>query len=86
MGDFRYLYDQMRNGEWSIIYNATPSVDSFFVMGAILLAYLSTETIIAKFNTPINFLSSYALSNGFECNCCVVVTLSLCCEKYGKDN
>ena len=63
----------MRNGEWSILYNATPSVDSFFVIGAILLAYLSTETIIAKFNTPINFLSSYALSNGFECDCCVSI-------------
>ena len=68
MGDFRFLFDQMRNGEWSFLFNATPSVDSFFVIGAILLAYLSTETIVAKFNTPVNFITSYSLSFGFECS------------------
>ena len=48
-------------GSWSPIYNATQSVDSFFVIGAVLLAYLSTDKIIAKFNSVSNFVLGYAL-------------------------
>ena len=48
-------------GSWSPIYNATQSVDSFFVIGAVLLAYLSTDKIIAKFNSISNFVRGYTL-------------------------
>ena len=48
-------------GSWSPIYNATQSVDSFFVIGAVLLAYLSTDKIIAKFNSVSNFVRGYTL-------------------------
>ena len=48
-------------GSWSPIYNATQSVDSFFLIGAVLLAYLSTDKIIAKFNSISNFVQGYIL-------------------------
>ena len=48
-------------GSWSPIYNATQSVDSFFLIGAVLLAYLSTDKIIAKFNSVSNFVRGYTL-------------------------
>ena len=51
----------LMTGTWSPIYNATQSVDSFFVIGAVLLAYLSTDKIIAKFNSVSNFLQGYVL-------------------------
>ena len=48
-------------GSWSPMYNATQSVDSFFLIGAVLLAYLSTDKIIAKFNSVSNFVRGYTL-------------------------
>ena len=58
----------MQNGELSILFNGTLSVDSFFVIGAILLAYLSTDALIKKLpmqgfsvRTLLNFLTTYAI-------------------------
>ena len=42
---------QMKNGEYSAIFGATVSVDSFFCIGGLLLAYLSTDKILKSFNT-----------------------------------
>ena len=42
---------QMKNGEYSPIFNATVSVDTFFCIGGLLLAYLSTDKILKSFNT-----------------------------------
>ena len=42
---------QMKNGEYSPIFSATVSVDSFFCIGGLLLAYLSTDKILKSFNT-----------------------------------
>ena len=42
---------QMKNGEYSAIFGATVSVDSFFCIGGLLLAYLSTNKILKSFNT-----------------------------------
>ena len=54
---------QMKNGEYSPIFNATVSVDTFFCIGGLLLAYLSTDKILKSFNTirrnAIHSLSSH---------------------------
>ena len=42
---------QMKNGDYSAIFNATVCVDTFFCIGGLLLAYLSTDKIIKSFNT-----------------------------------
>ena len=42
---------QMKNGEYSALFSATVCVDTFFCIGGLLLAYLSTDKIIKSFNT-----------------------------------
>ena len=68
VADLDYLKDQMQNGELSILFNGTLSVDIFFVIGAILLAYLSTDALIKKLpmagfsvKSFLNFLTTYAI-------------------------
>ena len=45
----------------SFLANGTPSVDSFFCIGGILLSYLSTDIIVKTFNNLPNFMSNYVL-------------------------
>ena len=65
LGEQRYAIDALKNGEWSFITSGTPSVDSFFCVGGMLLAYLSTETIIKTFNSVPKFCMNWTMGIGF---------------------
>ena len=55
------VFEQMKTGRWTSIFMATVSVDSFFVIGGLLLSYLSTDKLIKTFSTAASFITNYVL-------------------------
>ena len=57
----REVADQQKNGEWRFLYAGESAVDSFFCIGGLLLAYLSTDNFIKLSKSSSRFFKSFIL-------------------------